>query len=205
MSSLGKKRAVFILLGLLVYLADQASKYPFRNGNWKLHDSLYLNPFLELTYVHNTGSLFGMFQGNAFVLGLISLIVTIGIIVYTLRLPATRSWLQFITLGFLVGGAAGNGYDRLVHGFVVDFFSFRWYGKPIFAVFNVADIAVDVAIALFILIAFIEPDSDTQAKKLNQDAPYNEADSDKQSFADSAAKQALLDQEASNPQPKPAE
>ena len=60
MSSLGKKRAVFILLGLLVYIADQASKYPFRNS-WELYESLRLNPFLELTYVHNTGSLFGMF------------------------------------------------------------------------------------------------------------------------------------------------
>lgn len=198
MSSLGKKRAVFILLGLLVYIADQASKYPFRSS-WQLGESLRLNPFLELTYVHNTGSLFGMFQGNAFVLGLISLIVTIGIIIYALRLPATRSWLQFITLGFLVGGAAGNGYDRLVHGFVVDFFSLRWYGKPIFAVFNVADIAVDVAIALFILIAFIEPDPQTEAKKLNQDDPYNEVDRDKQAFHGGAAKQALAEQETDSP------
>ena len=163
-----KKRFVFLLIGILIFVLDQWSKYPFRTG-WQLGQSKPITSFLAFTYVQNTGSLAGMFAGHTLVLGLISLFVSLGIIWYAWKLPRSSGWLPYVTLGILLGGATGNGWDRLIHRFVVDFFDLQWHGKNIWPVFNVADIAVDVAIVLFIIMAIIEPD---EAKDQNIDAPF---------------------------------
>lgn len=161
--SLVAKRWLFLGLALFIFVLDQATKYPFRSW-WSLGQSRPILPFLAFTYVQNTGSLFGLFQGNAFVLGLVSLSVAIGICWYVWRLPQHTGLLPYVTLGFLLGGALGNMLDRLVFGFVVDFFDIQWQGRNIWPVFNIADIAVDVAIGLFILMAILEPKSSQTAK-----------------------------------------
>ncbi len=153
--SLAAKRWFFLVLSLIIFALDQATKYPFRS--WTLYQSKPVLPFLSFTYVQNTGSLFGLFQGNAFVLGLVSLSVALGICWYVWHLPKNSGLLPYLTLGFLLGGALGNMLDRLVFGFVVDFFDLQWQGRNIWPVFNVADIAVDVAIGFFVLMAFLEP------------------------------------------------
>ncbi len=153
--SLAAKRWFFLALSLIIFALDQATKYPFRS--WTLYQSKPVLPFLSFTYVQNTGSLFGLFQGNAFVLGLVSLSVALGICWYVWHLPKNSGLLPYLTLGFLLGGALGNMLDRLVFGFVVDFFDLQWQGRNIWPVFNVADIAVDVAIGFFVLMAFLEP------------------------------------------------
>lgn len=179
-----KKRLVFLGLGLLVFALDQISKYPFRSS-WYLGQSKPLTSFLALTYVKNTGSLAGMFSHHTVLLGLVSLLVSLGIIFYAWLLPKKSGWLPYVTLGILLGGATGNGWDRLVHGFVVDFFDIQWKGHNVWPVFNVADIAVDVSIALFILMAILEPRAvEEPAEDLNVDAPILDAEEDPQRQTD---------------------
>ena len=153
------KIMLFWALGMSIFILDQVSKHPFRSS-WAIGQTQPINPFLSFTYVQNTGSLAGMFQGNPVPLGIISLLVSGVIIWYAYRLPANSRWFSYLTLGVLLGGATGNMWDRLVHHFVVDFFDLRWQGRNIWPIFNVADIAVDIAIVLFILMAFIDPDSE---------------------------------------------
>ena len=45
-----------------------------------------------------------------------------------------------------MGGAIGNGIDRVVHGAVADFFSFHW-GDFYWYVFNIADVAIVAGVA----------------------------------------------------------
>jgi signal peptidase II len=175
LGSIAAKRWFFLGLSFAIFALDQASKYPFR-ASWTLGQSKPFLPVLSFTYVQNTGSLFGLFQGNAFVLGLVSLSVAMGICWYAWNLPKDSGKLPYITLGFLLGGALGNMLDRLLFGFVVDFMDIQWMGRNIWPVFNVADIAVDVAIGLFIIMAIFEPkesqpvlDSATGSVKLNSD------------------------------------
>lgn len=172
LSTLASKRWFFLALSLIIFALDQATKYPFRA--WPLYQSKPILPFLSFTYVQNTGSLFGLFQGNAFVLGLVSLSVAIGICWYVWHLPKNAGLLPYVTLGFLLGGALGNMLDRLAFGFVVDFFDLQWQGKNIWPVFNVADIAVDVAIGLFVLMAFLEPKDDTAKKTVSESSNAND-------------------------------
>ena len=58
--------------------------------------------------------------------------------------------LERIALGLILGGALGNGLDRLRHGAVVDFLDFHWAGYH-FPAFNVADAAISVGAVCLIL------------------------------------------------------
>ncbi len=55
-----------------------------------------------------------------------------------------------LSLGLIVGGAIGNGYDRLVYGAVVDFLDLHAFGRHFF-VFNLADAAINLGVALLIV------------------------------------------------------
>lgn len=158
MKRLSFYRLFFLLLGGIVVAVDQWSKHFFRQTHvWsapsleQAPQSIVVTDWLWFTYVQNTGALAGIFSSFTPALGLLSLVVSVGIIVYGLRLPRDTHPLTYWALGFLWGGAAGNMWDRLVYGFVVDFFDIRHQGQNIWPVFNVADIAIDIAIALFVV------------------------------------------------------
>lgn len=99
---------------------------------------------LRLTYVENTGAAFGLFQGQqtllAAITGIVLLALLIGLLLRGGRLP----WLPRCSLWLMIGGAAGNLYDRVAHQAVVDFIETELFRFP---VFNVADICVCVAFA----------------------------------------------------------
>ena len=61
-----------------------------------------------------------------------------------------RAPLVGLGLGAIIGGALGNGYDRLAYGAVVDFLDLHAFGRHFF-VFNLADAAINVGVALLIL------------------------------------------------------
>lgn len=148
----------FLGLGAAIVALDQWSKHFFRQpqlwpvpGPEQAPQSVVVYDWLWFTYVQNKGALAGIFSAFTPWLGLLSLAVSLGIIVYGLRLPKQTQPLTYWALGFLLGGAAGNMWDRLVYGYVVDFFDIRWQGQNIWPIFNIADIAIDVAIGLFIV------------------------------------------------------
>jgi signal peptidase II len=101
----------------------------------------------------NTGALFGLFQDNALMFGLVSIAVIALIVIYEAR-SGTSLYLT-ITLGLLLGGAVGNMLDRLRLGYVVDFVD-AGIGSTRFYTFNVADSAISLAI-LLLLIAALKP------------------------------------------------
>jgi signal peptidase II len=100
---------------------------------------------LFLTVTRNAGAAFGIFQN--FTLGFlaISAVVMIGILIYYWYLPA-RDWTARVGLALVFGGAISNAYDRAVKGSVVDFIQ-----VPHWPVFNVADSAVTVGVAVLLL------------------------------------------------------
>jgi signal peptidase II len=99
-----------------------------------------LDNWLRINFIHNAGGLFGLVQGAAPVLALVTVFV-VGLLAVLEFRWGWRSWLTTLALGLLLGGAIGNLIDRIRFGYVVDFVdigvgSWRWY------VFNVADMAV---------------------------------------------------------------
>jgi hypothetical protein len=77
----------------------------------------------------------------------VSLAVAVGISLLLVRRPPTLV-LPALALGFLLGGAVGNGLDRWRLGAVIDFLEF----VPVpFPVFNIADVAINLAVLCFAL------------------------------------------------------
>ena len=85
---------------------------------------------------------------------LIAIIVSIGIIIWLLKLPRKNNNLMGSGLSLVLGGALGNLYDRLTHGYVVDFLDF-YIGPYHWPAFNIADSAICIGAAIVILKSFI--------------------------------------------------
>jgi signal peptidase II len=103
---------------------------------------------LFLTVTRNAGAAFGIFQNFTLGFLVISTLVMIGILIYYWRLPAS-DWSGRLGLALVFGGAIANAYDRAVKGSVVDFIQ-----VPHWPIFNVADSAVSVGVALLLLGTF---------------------------------------------------
>lgn len=144
---------IFFGLAALILAADQATKL-WLTSFLAPGDSVdVFGDVVRLIHGRNAGGLFGFFQGQALVFGLISTIVIGLIVAYHAR--SGRSVYVSITLGLLLGGALGNLTDRLRLNYVVDFVdvgigALRWY------TFNLADAAISVAI-LLLLAASLRP------------------------------------------------
>jgi len=111
----------------------------------------FLGDLLYLTLVKNTGAGFGLLEGQAFLLGWLSL----GVGTLLLYLLARRRYVfwQTLALSLIAVGALGNGIDRLGRGFVVDYLDLGTSIPLIanFPVFNLADVCVTGGAALLLL------------------------------------------------------
>jgi signal peptidase II len=117
---------------------SQATPYIITSWFWLIH-------------VVNFGAAFSIFYGKTYLLiGFVSLIVT-SIFVYERNTYKHRPLLLSAALGCIIAGALGNLTDRIQQGYVTDFFALINNGKPIWPIFNVADISVNVGVGLFIL------------------------------------------------------
>jgi signal peptidase II len=105
----------------------------------------------HLTHITNRGAAFSLFAdfGSA-LLPWISVLVSLGIAIYGWLAPPLVAWERW-GYGLILGGAVGNGFDRVLTGEVVDFFDFRLIN---FAVFNVADSAICIGVACLFLASF---------------------------------------------------
>jgi len=138
-------RALSFSCAGLVVIVDQLSKAwavtnlsPYATTPW-------LPGLLALQLTRNTGAAFSLFSGHTELLGLVSLLVGVGVAFWIQR-QAAMPLHRWLGLGCLLGGAIGNGLDRWRLGYVVDFLALM----PIsFPVFNLADVAINLAVLCF--------------------------------------------------------
>ena len=111
-----------------------------------------IGDLVRLVNSHNSGALFGLFQGQALLFGLVSVGV-VGMIAWY-HGSSGRNTALSVALGLLLGGALGNLLDRLRLGYVVDFVD-AGIGDLRFYTFNVADASISCAILLLLLSALL--------------------------------------------------
>lgn len=134
--------------------------------DWATHTLQYRPPvsvigdLVRLTYTRNSGVAFGLGAGSRFPFYLFSLIAAAGILWLVLR-QRVHGAMPRLALALILGGALGNLVDRLTTGEVVDFILLSWRGHD-FPVFNVADTAVTLGVALFAL-TWRHPSEDAHA------------------------------------------
>jgi len=115
------------------------------------YGSVKIFKFLHLTYVENTGAAFGLLQDANWFWLIVMLIVITFIVKSWKELSALRPPLGMLGVSLILGGAAGNVYDRIVLGFVVDMIDFR-----VWPVFNVADSSICIGAALLAYAMFFD-------------------------------------------------
>jgi len=138
----------FTLLG--VFIVDQNIKMLFVDG------FRYYTDYMDFILVYNRGVAFSMFSFLAEYLKYIQLALVSGVLVY---IYIIKKLCYAFPVGLLLGGAFSNIYDRFIHGGVVDMFYWHGWPYPIagqsgFAVFNFADVMIDVAIIWIVILNY---------------------------------------------------
>jgi signal peptidase II len=149
---LGPHLGVGLAVAAAVFVADLASKLWVLDGlALEATGPIRITPWLDFVLVWNRGVSYGLFQQDGetgrWILVGVTVVATVALAAWMAR---TTSRLSAVALGLVVGGAVGNGVDRVVYGAVVDFVHFHvadfsWY------VFNVADAAIVAGAALIVL------------------------------------------------------
>jgi len=159
-TSATRLRLFYVALSLGLVVVDQITKYLI-DTHMVLHESRgILNGVLQLTYVQNRGAVFGLFNTaaiphQALLLSAIGLCALTAVVIFSLRLPASRLLPQ-TALALVLGGAIGNLIDRIRFGYVIDFIDAYW-GTHHWPMFNAADSAITVGVGLLILDMLREP------------------------------------------------
>lgn len=148
-----------MLIGALVVVTDQLTKL-WVLANFRLYESKpVISGLFDLTFVTNTGAAFGMLAGDKNVWRQVFFVtvsvVALGVLTMAFRHYRYTGRLYVAAIGMVGGGALGNLIDRFRYGHVVDFLDFyvKDYHWP---AFNVADSAITVGVALFLVAGYLE-------------------------------------------------
>ena len=138
-----------LTVAIITFLLDQGHKWWMLLGfDIRARGRVVATPFLDFVYVLNQGVSYSFLTGSTqrwqYALAACALLAALALGVWLARGIDNR--LAAISVGLIIGGAIGNGLDRITLGGVADFFSlhafgFYWY------VFNIADVAIVVGVA----------------------------------------------------------
>ena len=152
----------YFALTAIMILADYFSKVAAVEYLKPGHTTPLIKNIFHLTYCENTGGAFSIFEGNPYILAVISLVL-IGALITYIAMKKPKNHVLMCSLSMIVAGGLGNIIDRVTKGFVVDFFDFCAIN---FAIFNVADIFVCCGMALLAYyIIFIQDKAEKGKKK----------------------------------------
>ncbi|RBP78699.1 lipoprotein signal peptidase [Marinomonas rhizomae] len=144
-------------LAAIIFVLDWVTKQAVES-NLFYGQEIAVFPFFDLTLRYNTGAAFSFLAQaggwQRWFFSLIALAVVVGITWRLVKIAKTNR-LEALALTFVLGGAIGNLYDRLVYGHVVDFLQFHWQQSWYFPAFNLADSAITIGVILMLLESFV--------------------------------------------------
>ena len=145
---------MLIFMTLIIIIFDVISKL-FVSNILILNESITIIPnFFYLTYTHNYGGAWSIFDNSTLFITIVSFLIIIGIIYYLFKNKVTKK-IEIIGYSLLLGGAIGNLIDRVVYGYVIDFLDFNVFGYD-FPIFNIADIGIVTGITLLLTSMILE-------------------------------------------------
>ena len=149
---LNRKLIFYFLIAFVIFTLDRISKiYVINIAEVTGVVDIYINDFLNIILVWNSGIGFGLFQlDERFAYNIITiLILIINLVIIYLLLNSDN--FHKILFAMILGGSSGNLYDRIYYSAVPDFIDLNYNGYHWF-VFNVADIFISIGIILLILL-----------------------------------------------------
>ena len=150
--SSGGSLSLWLGIAAIVILLDQVSKIMMER-TFTFHEIRPITSFFNLILTYNNGAAFSLLDipGGAqrYLFTAIGLIAA-AVIIYLLKKNASQRLFCW-SLALIMGGALGNVIDRIAYGHVIDFLDFHYNNQYHFAAFNIADSAICLGAALFIL------------------------------------------------------
>jgi signal peptidase II len=143
------RRATLGLIALGVIAVDRGSKVVVDGMDLAAPYQL-IGSYLQIIRGENRGGLFGMVQGSAPLLALLSVGVILALVIYHEREQLPRVSPLTVGVGLLIGGAIGNLIDRVAFGYVLDFIDVG-VGSLRFWTFNIADAGISFGIAILLV------------------------------------------------------
>lgn len=149
----------FLWLAALAFVLDQLSKH-WIVANLEPYQAIQYTSFFNLTHVYNYGAAFSFLSDaggwQRWFFTIIAFGVS-GLILWWLKETSRKQVLLPVAFSLILGGALGNVYDRMIHGYVIDFLVF-YYQDWYWPAFNVADSAICLGAILMIVDMFTSKD-----------------------------------------------
>ena len=121
-------------------------------------ESIPLTGFFNLVNVWNTGAAFSFLADAGGWQRYFFIVITLGVsIVLVVMLCKPRPRAEALGYSLVLGGALGNGFDRVVRSYVVDYLDFYWQ-RWHWPAFNIADIGITLGVSLLLLSTFNQAD-----------------------------------------------
>ncbi len=134
----------FITLSIFIVLIDQFTKYLMSE-----YKNIFVNKdflLFKLSFVKNYGAAFNILSGSRIFLSIISITFSI-ILIFLILNKNFSNILDLYSYSLILGGTVGNGLDRLLKGYVIDFINLNIIDFP---VFNISDMSINLGLFLII-------------------------------------------------------
>jgi len=142
----------WVWLSLFVLIVDQIAKRLVLHY-LDLYQSIHILPFFNLTLVFNKGAAFSFLNSasgwQSVLFSGFAIVASVVVLIWLSRVPKNNHLLA-IALAFILGGALGNLCDRMLLGYVIDYFDF-YIGHWHWPAFNVADAAICIGAVMLIV------------------------------------------------------
>ncbi|WP_198304305.1 signal peptidase II [Arcobacter vandammei] len=154
-----KEIKLALIIFLAIFIIDQVVKYGFAVWGWDANGSI-----MSLKLAYNYGVAFSMFSFLAENLKYIQVFIVILGTIYLFKNKEVF-YKYYIPIALLYAGGLSNILDRFTYGAVVDYF--YWHYMFEFAIFNFADVMIDLAVVIIII---MQIQDSRREKKLKEKA-----------------------------------
>ena len=144
---------IFILVVVGTFVIDQNLKVMAMDAvNGVEYATIVKGACIDLELHYNRGVAFSMLSFLGDNLKWLQLVMIVGIMIFVFYEGYLKKYA--FAIGLIVGGALGNLYDRFIHQGVVDYVA--WHCGFNFAIFNYADVMIDLGVAIILLITYLD-------------------------------------------------
>lgn len=118
-----------------------------------IHGYRLSNPVFSLNYIKNTGAAFSILQNSRELLIILSMIALVLLALHVIHNLKSISLKSCFFIALLSAGIAGNLHERIIYGYVIDYFQLNFINFP---VFNISDILINVGVIALIIMILIK-------------------------------------------------
>lgn len=136
----------YFLVSIIFFIAFDIY---FSNIMMSCVETMPSNPVFDLIFIQNTGAAFSILENSKIFLISFSAFAILAMIIYLIKNIQKASTFAIFWASLLIAGVFCNMYERIVYGYVRDFFKLNFIDFP---VFNISDIFINISVVAIVII-----------------------------------------------------